>query len=995
MANLLPSAKINTTKLLGGSTKSSKNSTVDIKEESITVLKSDLSTIKDRVFQIRSLVENFTLLKKKESKTKRKEQEREKFENIEGKLEKKKEPKSDKIKMPSIPKLGFLDIIKRFVLNTLFGFIAVRLIDHLPKLIEVAKFLGGTLDFITDIGGKLLNGLATFVEKGYEAYDFTRNQLKSFGGEKAVKYFDGFTKALDGLFMAALAASFAFADRASEDANAPSGRRGFDRSGRRVGVNAQNRYARRYGRDKFLERFGKQNLKNIPKKSVLKYIRPFTKRLPIIGALLDFGLSVAMGEPLGRAAFKAIGAGLLGSIGAALGGPFAILTGIAGGAAGDWAGGALYDLFFGNKKSNNRGVAKAAGGGKPVTRGGKLVGGAPKRKIKKQAKRTIAIKPTEIKPGANVGGEKKLEKVFPKSSDKSKVSPLDYITSSYKNVSSAPFFGSIMGIAIKAISGQKPSKLDYNNAAQGLSNWMNVTFSDEILRTGALYAAGGGEINADLLERQGGDMTNAISKSLEESISKKVDDAINDLMKQMGLKSIETDVKEKAGQQPEDGGELETAGGAVDPSELYKEIGANLEQWNIFRNSIALIESKGSYSAMGGSGNHYDGRYQMGEAAKKDGSKIAGVPFPGHSGDPNAHVRVSFRNNPQQQETIFTGYTLANHRYLMRNPKYASASVERKLQILGYAHNQGMGGAENWLNTGIVGADGFGTKGTKYTDLIAKNFRAKRTGGRMELAEGAISIPTGMGVSQNGFPPLPPTNTIPGKQHYGALRPGGRRHAGVDFDAPDNGTFYSRIGGEVIYSANAGGGYGNVVDIYNRRLGVTERIAEGSINLVNVGKMISAGTPVQRGTHQTGVFHYEIRRGKATRSGSFEGTVDPMKFLSGSRFHGGFIPKDGKYDLHKGEFVVDKDSVDIFGKDFIATINSIENKSQLKQKAMSLMQTLSHIADYEMGGMQKIIIDQPKPEVAMVPMPIPIGGGGMIISGSDNYYSQDLLYSHA
>ena len=72
------------------------------------------------------------------------------------------------------------------------------------------------------------------------------------------------------------------------------------------------------------------------------------------------------------------------------------------------------------------------------------------------------------------------------------------------------------------------------------------------------------------------------------------------------------------------------------------------------------------------------------------------------------------------------------------------------------------------------------------------------------------------------LPPLPPTGTLgTGAQAYGAPRAGGtRRHAGVDFDPADdkNSKFYSRIGGEVIYAANAGGGYGNVVDIYNAEL---------------------------------------------------------------------------------------------------------------------------------------------------------------------------------
>ena len=135
------------------------------------------------------------------------------------------------------------------------------------------------------------------------------------------------------------------------------------------------------------------------------------------------------------------------------------------------------------------------------------------------------------------------------------------------------------------------------------------------------------------------------------------------------------------------------------------------------------------------------------------------------------------------------------------------------------------------------------------------------------------------------MPPLPPTGTgsprLAAAQQYGAARPGGRRHAGVDFDPADdkNSKFYSRFGGEVIYAQNAGGGYGNVVDIYNAKLGITERIAEGDRIHVKVGDIVKPGTLVQSGSTYTGVFHYEIRKGKAGHSGAFEGTVDPLKFL--------------------------------------------------------------------------------------------------------------------
>ena len=127
------------------------------------------------------------------------------------------------------------------------------------------------------------------------------------------------------------------------------------------------------------------------------------------------------------------------------------------------------------------------------------------------------------------------------------------------------------------------------------------------------------------------------------------------------------------------------------------------------------------------------------------------------------------------------------------------------------------------------------------------------------------------------MPALPPTNTMAG-QNYGDPRSGGRQHAGQDFDAGPNDTFYSRIGGEVTRILKDPNGYGNYVDIFNKKLGVTERIAEGTENLVGVGDKVQPGTPIQRGTHQTGVFHYEIRKGREETYG-FKGTLDPLEFL--------------------------------------------------------------------------------------------------------------------
>ena len=50
-------------------------------------------------------------------------------------------------------------------------------------------------------------------------------------------------------------------------------------------------------------------------KGIFKFLRPIFKRIPFIGGLIDFAVSLALGEPLGRAAAKSVGAMLGGALG--------------------------------------------------------------------------------------------------------------------------------------------------------------------------------------------------------------------------------------------------------------------------------------------------------------------------------------------------------------------------------------------------------------------------------------------------------------------------------------------------------------------------------------------------------------------------------------------------------------------------------------------------------------------------------------------------------
>ena len=153
---------------------------------------------------------------------------------------------------------------------------------------------------------------------------------------------------------------------------------------------------------------------------------------------------------------------------------------------------------------------------------------------------------------------------------------------------------------------------------------------------------------------------------------------------------------------------------------LYKKLGINENVWRTYKDTIASIETSShvnsastSYSQIGGTGGGYDGRYQMGTMGRKDAARILGVPLPS---------RQEYRSNPQLQEDLFLAYTVANHGYLMNSSeKFRNATPIQRMQYLGYAHNQGWGKAADWLETGVISSvDGFGTKGTKFTDKLAK-----------------------------------------------------------------------------------------------------------------------------------------------------------------------------------------------------------------------------------------------------------------------------------
>ena len=96
-------------------------------------------------------------------------------------------------------------------------------------------------------------------------------------------------------------------------------------------------------------------------KGAMAFLRPVFKRIPIFGGLIDFAVSLALGEPLGRAAAKSVGM----MLGAALGSliPVPGVGTFLGGWAGDFVGGAIYDAISGSKRNSDKEIPSFAGGG--------------------------------------------------------------------------------------------------------------------------------------------------------------------------------------------------------------------------------------------------------------------------------------------------------------------------------------------------------------------------------------------------------------------------------------------------------------------------------------------------------------------------------------------------------------------------------------------------------------------------------------------------------
>ena len=303
-------------------------------------------------------------------------------------------PEKKKPTLDQLPKLGVFGWLKRFIGNIIAGIFLMKMVDFAGFLPGIIQFLDTVGNFLATFGVKLIDGLVTFVDFGIKAYDFTIGVIeKGIGplfGENSSKVL--------GLIENAIFLTTAIAGSMAAEAMMGGGGGGGPTTGIRGAAGqvgrvagtqtttaaAARRYAARFGRDAAVQRFGSEAVKSLGGKyarsgitnfgrnvavkvlgkrgaakaikGAANILKPLVKNIPLIGGITEFILSWISGDPIGKAAFKGIGAGLGTWIGGALGtlipvpGVGTAIGMFLGGTGGSALGSVIYDAIFKNKK---------------------------------------------------------------------------------------------------------------------------------------------------------------------------------------------------------------------------------------------------------------------------------------------------------------------------------------------------------------------------------------------------------------------------------------------------------------------------------------------------------------------------------------------------------------------------------------------------------------------------------------------------------------------
>ena len=346
-----------------------------------------LKLIKIKVLKIDKILKKRYTSDLKKTKTLKRIREDTRRKNQEQQLEKvdptgKKDGNTKKLNLPG---KGLFSGIFNFLKNILLGRLLVLLLEARPNLPggNILMFIANTAEKIIDLIIGAIDGFGSFLLAGKNVIDSSKEWLENNRGPEAKEKFDELLESLKKVFNAIVVVGsvFAVGKAIGRGKKTPTPSKPQPSPSTRPG--AIRRFTKKYGRDAAIKKFGKDAVtrfggsagrstaEKLSRNAAVKlfgksgtkaglkilknFISPVVKRIPILGGLIDFALNYfVFKEPIGRAAFAAIGATIFGALGATAGSilPFAgnVVGGALGTLAGDKAGKWLYDTFFDKKK---------------------------------------------------------------------------------------------------------------------------------------------------------------------------------------------------------------------------------------------------------------------------------------------------------------------------------------------------------------------------------------------------------------------------------------------------------------------------------------------------------------------------------------------------------------------------------------------------------------------------------------------------------------------
>lgn len=174
----------------------------------------DIININNKLVKVDKFLKSDLIVSQKKSEVKRKDKEKQDFAEAEKKLE---TPKTKGLKLPgiSLPSLGFMDRVKRFIFFTALGWALPKILEFLPKLQGFSNIIGGVYNFAEGLFGKLFDGFMSLVKFGGDLKDKTLGFIataKAGVGGNYQKEFDKLEKQFNTFVNASIIAGVLAAD---------------------------------------------------------------------------------------------------------------------------------------------------------------------------------------------------------------------------------------------------------------------------------------------------------------------------------------------------------------------------------------------------------------------------------------------------------------------------------------------------------------------------------------------------------------------------------------------------------------------------------------------------------------------------------------------------------------------------------------------------------------------------------------------------------------